>query len=83
MTAPPAPGPSSPIRAITGGVALVGSFAFTAGGFAQMVTSLEAGRYGTWSITVALALLGIGGGLLATGIGLLIWEYSIRHGVRH
>ncbi len=83
MTPTPLPGKSSTARTIGGGVALVTSFVFTASGFAQMVTSLEAGRYGTSSITAALALLGIGGGLLALGIGLLIWEYSVRYGVRH
>lgn len=83
MTAP-APLPSrSTVRAVTGVVALVCSAVATLAGFAQMVGALEAGGYGTSSITIALILLGMGGALLGTGISLLIWEYSVRHGIRH
>ena len=48
-----------------------------------MVRALERGGYGTSSITIALAWLGLGGGLLGLGIALLIWELSVRHNMRH
>ena len=34
-------------------------------------------------MTYAFAWLGFGGGLLGLGIALLIWELSVRHGIRH
>jgi hypothetical protein len=66
----------SPIRSIVGLVAL------PAGGV-QMVRTLERGGYGTSRIDYAVALLGLGGGLLGLGIALLIWEVSVRHNWRH
>jgi hypothetical protein len=52
-------------------------------GFVQMVRALNAGGYGTSSVTIALMVLGLGGAFLGFGIGLLIWELSIRHNIRH
>ena len=83
MTAHPPPHKGSPIRYVAGMVCLLSALVVLAGGFAQMVIALETGGYGTSRITYALGVLGAGGGLLATGIAVLIWEYSIRYGVRH
>jgi len=66
-----------------GGVSLVGALVALPAGFLQMVRTLERGGYGTAGIDYALWWLGLGGGLLAVGIALLIWELSIRHNVRH
>ena len=78
----PLPGPSSFARTLVGVVSLVASLVVIAAGFVWLVTGLEAGGYGTWSVTTALGILGLGGGLLALGIAVLIWEMSVRYGVR-
>lgn len=79
----PTPTPSSPIRYVVGVVSLIGALVALAAGGTQMVRTLERGGYGTSSIDYAVALLGLGGGLLALGIALLIWEVSVRHNWRH
>ena len=77
------PRPNSPIRSIVGWVSLVGALVALSAGGVQMVRSLERGGYGTSSVDYAVALLGLGGGLLGLGIALLIWEISVRHKWRH
>ena len=73
----------SPIRSIVGLVSLVGALVALPAGGLQMVRTLERGGYGTSSIDYAVALLGLGGGLLGLGIALLIWEVSVRQNWRH
>jgi hypothetical protein len=73
----------SPIRYVVAGVCLISAMVCLPAGFIQMVLALERGGYGTSSITYAIAWLGLGGGLLGLGIALMIWELSVRHGVRH
>ena len=73
----------SPIRYVVGAVSLIGALVALLAGALQMVRSLERGGYGTSSIDYAVALLGLGGGLLGLGVALLIWELSVRHNVRH
>ena len=75
--------PSSPTRYIVGSVSLVGAMVVLPAGGMQMVRALERGAYGTSSINYAVAMLGLGGGLLGLGIALLIWEISVRHNWRH
>jgi hypothetical protein len=77
------PGRGSPIRSIVGLVSLVGALVALPAGGVQMVRTLERGGYGTSSIDYAVALLGLGGGLLGLGIALLIWEVSVRQNWRH
>jgi hypothetical protein len=77
------PTPSSPIRSIVGLVSLAGALVALPAGGVQMVRTLERGGYGTSSIDYAVALLGLGGGLLGLGIALLIWEVSVRQNWRH
>jgi hypothetical protein len=79
----PPPQNGSTIRTIAGGVCLASSLVVLPAGFVQMVQALENGGYGTGGVTVALGWLAAGGGLLGMGIALLIWEVSIRHGIRH
>ncbi len=73
----------SPIRYIGGLVSLISALVVLPAGGLQMVRTLERGGYGTSGIDQALAILGVGGGLLALGIALLIWELSVRHNWRH
>ncbi len=75
--------PGSPIRYIAAIVSLISAMVVLPAGGLQMVRTLERGGYGTSAIDHALAILGAGGGLLALGIALLIWELSIRHDWRH
>jgi len=80
---PDGPQRGSPARYVTGLVCLVAAMVTLPAGFVQMIVALERGGYGTSSNTIALAWLGLGGGLLGLGIALLIWELSVRHNVRH
>jgi hypothetical protein len=73
----------STIRTIAGGVSLASSLVVLPAGFIQMVQALENGGYGTGGVTFALGWLAAGGGLLGMGIALIIWEVSVRHGIRH
>lgn len=73
----------SPIRYIAGAVSLMAAMVCLPAGFIQMVQALDRGGYGTSSMMYPVAWLGLGGGLLGLGIALMIWELSVRHGVRH
>lgn len=74
---------NSPIRYVAAAVCLMAAMVCLPAGFIQMVQALERGGYGTVSVMYPVALLGLGGGLLGLGIALMIWELSVRHGVRH
>ena len=73
----------SPIRYITAGVCLMAAMVCLPAGFIQMILALQRGGYGTISMAYPIAWLALGGGLLGLGIALMIWELSVRHGVRH
>ena len=73
----------STVRSVAAGVCLVAALVALLGGGLQMVTALERGGYGTSAIDQALVWLTVGGGLLAFGVALLIWEFSVRYNVRH
>ena len=77
------PQKGSPARYVAGMVCLLGAMVTLPAGFLQMIDALEGGGYGTTSNSIAFAWLGLGGGLLGTGIALLIWELSVRHNIRH
>jgi TRAP-type C4-dicarboxylate transport system permease small subunit len=77
------PSKRSVLRAIGGVVCLVASFVVLPAGFILMVGALESSGYGSAGVTRGLAVLAAGGGLLGLGIALLIWELSVRYGVRH
>ena len=79
----PGPQRGSPARSVIGWMCLVTALVTLPAGFVLMVRALERGGYGTSSVNVALYVLGAGGGLLGFGIALLIWEYSVRHNIRH
>jgi hypothetical protein len=60
-------------------VSLVSALVVIAAGFVLLVTRLEGGAYNERAMVEALGVLGIGGGLMALGIGLLIWELAGRY----
>lgn len=74
---------ASPIRYVAAGVSLMAAMVCLPAGFIQMILALQRGGYGTASMTYPIAWLALGGGLLGLGIALMIWELSVRHGVRH
>ena len=76
-------GGGSSIRYVSGAVILVAALVTLLSGGLMMVGALERGGYGTSSVDRALTVLAAGGGFLAIGISLLIWELSIRHNIRH
>jgi hypothetical protein len=79
----PAPQRGSSIRYVSALVCLAAAMVALPAGFIQMVRSLERGGYGTSSITFALTWLGVGGAFLGFGVALMIWEFSVRHNIRH
>jgi hypothetical protein len=48
-----------------------------------MILALQRGGYGTSGMVYPIAGLALGGGLLGLGMALMIWELSVRHGIRH
>jgi hypothetical protein len=77
-----APEQGSFSRAVFGAVFLVASLVGITIGFIRLVAGLRGAGYGSPEVQVALGWLGVSGGLLAIGICLLIWEVSIRYGIR-
>jgi hypothetical protein len=73
----------SSVRYVSGLVLLIAALVTLLSGGLLMVGALERGGYGTPSVDRALTLLATGGGFLAIGISLLIWEVSIRHDIQH
>ena len=73
----------SPVRYVSGMVLLMVSLVTLLSGGMMMVQALERGGYGTSSVDRALTVLAAGGGFLAIGISLLIWEISIRYNIDH
>jgi hypothetical protein len=83
MSKPTGPQRGSPTRYVVAMVCLIGAMVVLPAGFVQMIVALQSGGYGTSSNTLAFVTLAFGGGLLGLGIGLLIWEISIRNNIRH
>ncbi|MCC7124207.1 MAG: hypothetical protein IT178_05125 [Acidobacteria bacterium] len=69
------------LRALAGFVILVSSLVVLMMGIVLLVTALQRGAYNERPMIEAFGILSIGGGLLAAGIALLIWELSIRYGL--
>ena len=76
-------GPGSAVRYVSGLVLLIASLVTLLSGGVMMVQALERGGYGTSAVDRPLTVLAAGGGFLAIGISLLIWELSIRHNISH
>ena len=81
MTAPPSreKGAGSTVRLLAGLVLTMVAMATAAIGFSRLFNLLEAGGYGTPEVRTALAILGLSGAFLASGIATLIWEISKRY----
>lgn len=81
MTVPAPPESRSMVRALAGVLSIVASLIILPIGFVLLVAD---SRYGGTlrDLTRPLTVLMAGGGLLACGIALLIWEMSIRYGIR-
>jgi hypothetical protein len=78
MAAIPSPRTSF-LRLLIAIVSLVSAVVVIAAGFVLLVTRLEGGAYNARPMVEAMGVLGLGGGLLALGIGLLIWELAGRY----
>jgi hypothetical protein len=63
-------------------VLLIAALVTLLSGGIMMIDTLERGGYGTSTLDHALTVLAAGGGFLAIGISLLIWEISIRHNIQ-
>jgi hypothetical protein len=72
----------SATRAVCGSLAIAIAIVVIALGFGRMIAGLQTGGHGSATVTMSLVLFGTGGGLLALGISLLIWELSVRYGIR-
>ncbi len=69
-------------RAVFGTVFMVASVVAIAMGFVQLTSGLQGAGYGSPEVRRALTWMSIGGAVLAIGMCLLIWEVSIRYGIR-
>jgi len=78
----PPPEPKSFLRALIGVLSLVLSMIVLPAGFVLLVSGLRSGSDDTRAMVNALGVLSIGGGLMALGVAMLIWEMSVRYGVR-
>jgi len=79
---PPPRDQKSFVRALLGVVSLVAALVVVAAAFILLIAAMQDGERGTPPFFNALAVLGVGGGLMAAGIALLIWEMSIRYDIR-
>ena len=83
MPAPgPPPEPKSFFRAFVGILSLLLSMIVIPVGFVLLITGLQAAGSTPRVMGTALGVLAAGGGLMALGVSLLIWEMSVRYGVR-
>jgi hypothetical protein len=79
---PPANEPKSFVRALIGVVSLLASMVVIPAGFVLLVTGMQRGGDSTRPMLQALGVLAAGGGLMALGVSMLIWEMSVRYGIR-
>ena len=77
----PAREPKSLLRAVAGVVSLFASLIVIPIGFVLLVQNADPGNPSR-SIKLPLGVLMAGGGLLALGIAMLIWEVSVRYDIR-
>ena len=72
-------GGRSTIRTVLAATSLVSSLIVIVMGFALLVITIQRGTPTADGMRLALGVLGLGGGLLATGICLMIWEAAERY----
>jgi dipeptide/tripeptide permease len=73
------PGTRSTIRTVIAATSLVSALIVIVIGFALLVTTIQRGTPTPEGMWLSLGVLGLGGGLLATGIALMIWETAERY----
>jgi hypothetical protein len=83
VTGPAPPQNGSTLRTLIGVVCLASSLVIIAASFVLMVRALEVSGYGSPGVTRALLWMAGGGAALGAGMALLIWEFSVRYGIRH
>jgi hypothetical protein len=71
------------VRSIIGWVSLAASLIVLVVSAVLFIRALEFQGYGSPEVRVSLVWMGAAGALLATGIALLIWEYSVRYDIPH
>lgn len=77
----PAPEPKSLLRTLLGGVSLASALVVIPIGFVLLVSDSQGGS-SPRDLVRPLAVLMAGGGLLSFGVAMLIWEMSVRYGIR-
>jgi hypothetical protein len=77
----PTPAPKSLLRAIIGVVSLLCSLVIIPIGFVLLIADSQGGS-DLRVLARPLGALMTGGGLLAFGIAMLIWEMSVRYDIR-
>ena len=75
------PGPKSLLRAVVGVLSLLIALVLIPIGFVLLVTD-SPGTSGLRALARPLAVLMAAGGLMAFGVAMLIWEMSVRYGIR-
>jgi hypothetical protein len=73
--------PKSLLRAVLGVVSLLASLVVIPIGVVLLVADAESGN-SIRALTRPVGVLMTGGALLAFGIAILIWEMSVRYGIR-
>lgn len=73
------PGKRSTIRTVVAATSLVSALIVIVIGFALLITTIQRGTPTPDGMRLSLWVLGLGGGLLATGIALMIWETAERY----
>ena len=66
------------LRGLLGWVSLIASLVVLVMSAVMLVRALEYQGYGSPGMVSALIWMSTAGALLATGVALLIWEYSVR-----
>jgi hypothetical protein len=77
----PAREPKSLLRAVIGVVSLIASLIVIPIGFVLLIVNADPGNPSR-SLRLPVGVLMAGGGLLALGIAMLIWELSVRYDIR-
>ena len=73
------PGRRNTVRTVIAATSLVSALVVIVLGFALLIGTIQQGTPTPDGMRLSLGVLGLGGGLLATGIALMIWETAERY----
>jgi len=73
------PGRRNTVRTVIAATSLVSALIVIVLGFALLIGTIQQGTPTADGMRLSLGVLGLGGGLLATGIALMIWETAERY----